>query len=135
MSDFLPEEDPGIILKTKEKLIQETISEKGKREIDFWQSPEESEADKKLLKSSLFLYVTHRKRIISHFDTLLNRLDSKTGDTKKQNEDEIHELILSRGFNDERKDENYLDHNLWLIDDKLSYFTSARSSRTGGKRK
>ena len=133
LSDFLPEEDPGIILKTKEKLIQETISEKGKREIDFWQSPEESEADKKLLKSSLFLYVTHRKRIISHFDTLLNRLDSKTGDTKKQNEDEIHELILSRGFNDERKDENYLDHNLWLIDDKLSYFTSARSSRTGEK--
>ncbi len=82
-------------------------------------------------REALAEYVVHRKRIIE-----LTEAARKFGsDGKVPPEDVIHDLIFKR-FSD-NIDQDYFGHNLWMIDDRLSFVPYISSDRTimGGKRK
>lgn len=66
-------------------------------------------------KSSLIDYIINRKLVLDLFNRLLN----KKKDGKFHRENEIHRLIFPMGKTS--NDVDYSDHNLWLIDERLSY--------------
>jgi anti-sigma regulatory factor (Ser/Thr protein kinase) len=82
-------------------------------------------------KEALAEYVIHRKQII----TLVEDARKFQDNGSKSPEDVIHDLIFRR-FSDS-VEKSYFDHNLWLIDDLLSFMPYASSDRTlhGGRRK
>ena len=66
-------------------------------------------------KSTLAEYVTHRKAIVDLLTLVLQRNDGG----KYEKEAAVHEIIFPMHKTSE--DIEYFDHNLWLIDEKLSY--------------
>ena len=74
-------------------------------------------------KEALAEYVIHRKNIIS----LIESARKYSGDGKRAPEDDIHELVFRR-FSD-NANTNYFEHNLWLIDDALSFMPYVSSDR------
>jgi len=75
-------------------------------------------------KEALAEYVIHRKNVIALIEAA-RRYQGST--TKRAPEDAIHELIFRR-FSDNAKTE-YFEHNLWLIDDLLSFVPYISSDR------
>lgn len=75
-------------------------------------------------KGALAQYVVERKMVI---ELLKNRRkkDSETG--KHQTEATVHEVICPLGVTSDVLD--YDDHNLWLIDDRLAYYSFIASDR------
>lgn len=74
-------------------------------------------------KEALAEYVIHRKNIIS----LVESARKYQGDGKRAPEDDIHDLVFRR-FSDNLKT-GYFEHNLWLIDDLLSFLPYISSDR------
>ncbi len=69
--------------------------------------------------SKLSEYVIHRKLVLSLFEKMLNR---------REKESAVHNLIFPlRTFSD---DIGFEDHNLWMIDEKLSYHKYLASDKS-----
>jgi len=66
-------------------------------------------------KSSLAKYIVHRKTIISLLEKALRRNE----DEKYEKEAVVHEIFFPMRKTSE--DVDYFDHNLWMIDERLSY--------------
>jgi hypothetical protein len=129
LSLFL-EDDPDIsrkILKETD-LVTSAIENKGKAEKNYWLKPElETEEAEKLLNSSLYIYIDHRKRVLQKLKFLINKFDEE-GEIKKELEDNIHDLFLRRGENLRTSvNKNHL-HNLWILDDKYTIFSETFES-------
>lgn len=72
--------------------------------------------------SKLASYVSHRKVIIDLLDKYLNYID----ETQKYEEEKtLHNLFFTMGGTEKTVSHN--SHNLWLIDERLSYHTYIRS--------
>lgn len=80
-------------------------------------------------KGSLAEYVVRRKMILDLLDNSLSYVDPEKRNYLK--EERVHELVIPiRSDSDEL---SYEDHNLWILDDRLafySYFKSDRPFRT-----
>ncbi|TCR63044.1 ATP-binding protein [Bosea sp. BK604] len=74
-------------------------------------------------KEALAEYVIHRKNIIALVESARKYQD----DGKRAPEDDIHELVFRR-FSDNVQT-GYFEHNLWLIDDALSFLPYISSDR------
>lgn len=120
LAEFMPDFESinGYKIKSKNDFIQDAINEKGKLEQNFWESKDE-QLDTRLQKSSLYLYVKHRERVLA-------KLEQMRGDSNFK-EDDFHQLLT------DRKCENLevANHNLWLLDDKFSYFFEAHNAKIG----
>ena len=120
LAEFMPDFESinGYKIKSKTDFIQDAINEKGKLEQNFWESKDE-QLDTRLQKSSLYLYVKHRERVLA-------KLEQMMGDSNFK-EDDFHQLLT------DRKCENLevANHNLWLLDDKFSYFFEAHNAKIG----
>lgn len=81
-------------------------------------------------RDALSEYVVHRRAVIEVADKL--RQFDYTG--KMSAEDAVHQLIFPR--NADTTDTKYYQHNLWLLDERLSFVSYASSDRTlhGGRR-
>ena len=81
-------------------------------------------------RDALSEYVVHRRAVIEIADRL-RRLDSSS---KMHPEDAVHELIFPR--NTDSTTTKYYQHNLWLLDERLSFVSYVSSDRTlhGGRR-
>lgn len=123
LADFMPSFDSikGYKIQQKKDFIQDAIQEKGKLEQSFWES-NDAQLDSRLQKSALYLYVKHRERV-------LDLLEKMMGDSSFK-EDDFHQLLT------DRKCENLkvANHNLWLLDDKFSYFFEAHNAKRGEKK-
>ena len=120
LADFMPSFDSikGYKIQQKKDFIKEAIQEKGELEQKFWES-KDAQLDARLQKSTLYLYVKHRERILALLEKMM-------GDSSFK-EDDFHQLLT------DRKCENLevANHNLWLLDDKFSYFFEAHNAQSG----
>lgn len=120
LAEFMPSFDSikGYRIQHKGDFIQAAIKEKANLEQKFWES-NDSQLDTRLQKSALYLYVKHRERV-------LDLLEKMMGDSSFK-EDDFHQLLT------DRKCENLevANHNLWLLDDKFSYFFEAHNAQSG----
>jgi hypothetical protein len=76
-------------------------------------------------KSSLAEYVVRRKEILELLDSSLAFEDSER--RKHYKEEVIHELIVPVRSSSEELD--YDDHNLWILDDRLAFYSFFRSDK------
>lgn len=120
LADFMPSFDSikGYKIQRKKDFIQEAVKEKADLEKKFWES-NDSQLDTRLQKSALYLYVKHRERVLALLEKMM-------GDSSFK-EDDFHQLLT------DRKCENLevANHNLWLLDDKFSYFFEAHNAQSG----
>ncbi|MES2987046.1 MAG: ATP-binding protein [Pseudomonadota bacterium] len=81
-------------------------------------------------RDALSEYVVHRRAVIEIADRL-RKLDSTD---RMHPEDAVHELIFPR--NTDSTTTKYYQHNLWLLDERLSFVSYVSSDRTlhGGRR-
>jgi hypothetical protein len=81
-------------------------------------------------KNALASYVSHRKSVLELAEKILGYQD----DGKMSLEDMFHDLVHPR-YEDSETTE-FFQHNLWMIDEKLSFFSYCSSDRTihGGRR-
>lgn len=107
--------------------LQETISD----EELFKQRKDELLAQvSDTYRDALSEYVVHRRAVLEVADRL-----RKFGDGGKMSpEDAVHQLIFPR--NTDTTVTKYYQHNLWLLDERLSFVSYASSDRTlhGGRR-
>jgi hypothetical protein len=76
-------------------------------------------------KGSLAEYVVRRKAIL---DFLASSLAFKDGEARRYfREEVIHELIIPLGSDSDDLDYNH--HNLWILDDRLAFYTFFKSDR------
>ncbi len=80
-------------------------------------------------KSSLAEYVTRRKLILDAFEDSLKYINNE--EKKSVYEDVIHNIICPMKTSTE--DLDYEDHNLWILDDRLAFFTYFNSDQNLGK--
>lgn len=122
LEEFMPavENITGYKIEKQENFIEAAIEEKGIVEKKFWKQ-DEGEMDPRLGKSALYLYAKHRENILS--------LVSRALGNENFSEDEFHGLLTDRGCVDLAK----AKHNLWLLDDKFSYFTEGHNAKRGEK--
>lgn len=129
----------------EEDLVKTAIETKGKYEKRFWNKMskpdneiddipyDESEECQKLLNSSLHIYVKHRERVLQRLHDMINPYDDD-GELKPEMESDVQELLFKRGtLIDNKKNKNHL-HNLWILDDKFTTFSStmkAKSTKPG----
>ena len=120
LADFMPKPTfiSGYKIMKNEDFIKEAIEEKSNLEKKFWLE-ENTQLDNRLQKSALYLYVKHRERV-------LRLLEKIMGDSEFS-EDDFHQLLT------DKKCENLAiaNHNLWLLDDKFSYFTEGHNAKKG----
>jgi hypothetical protein len=76
-------------------------------------------------KSSLAEYVVRRKEILELLDSSLAFADAEK--RKYYKEEYIHELIVPVRSSSEELD--YNQHNLWILDDRLAFYTFFRSDK------
>lgn len=132
-----------------DEIIKTAIEEKSKIEKKFWTQKDDVNATEKakenftdspecekLLNSSLQIYVKHRERVLKHLHSLIQTFDEE-GNDKPELESTVHELFFKRGtiLGDETTNVNHL-HNLWILDDKFTIFSSnfkAQSTKQGQK--
>ena len=115
------------ILKETE-LVSDAIAKKGTAEKNYWLSKDqETEEAKKLLNSSLHIYIDHRKMVLQKLKELINKFDDE-GELKREPEDDIHDLFLRRGENLRTSDNKNHLHNLWILDDKYTIFSETFKS-------
>ena len=82
-------------------------------------------------KNALASYVSHRKSVLELAEKILGFQE----DGKMSLEDMFHDLVHPR-YEDSETTE-FFQHNLWMLDEKLSFFSYCSSDRTnhGGRRK
>lgn len=144
---FIPEEtvadSKGVM--EEEDLVKAAIETKGKYEKKFWtqmsrpstedeETPyEETVECQKLLNSSLHIYVKHRERVLERLFEMIKPY-GEDGEPKPELENDVQELLFKRGtLLDRQKGINHL-HNLWILDDKFTTFsttTKAKSTKPG----
>lgn len=78
-------------------------------------------------KAALADYIAERKVVIDVFDDLLKKL--KSG--KYELEAQVHDMVCPRGATTDTTD--YHSHNLWLIDERLPYYTFFNSDKPIGQ--
>ena len=140
---FIPEktveENKGVM--DEEDLVKTAIETKGKYEKKFWtqMSKPSSEDDdvpyeetvecQKLLNSSLHIYVKHRERILERLLEMIKPY-GEDGEPKPELESEVQELLFKRGnLLDNSKGIIHL-HNLWILDDKFTTFSSTLKGKS-----
>ena len=140
---FIPEktieESKGVM--DENDLVKAAIETKGKYETKFWSQMnkpseeyedtpyEETDECKKLLNSSLHIYVKHRERILQRLLEMIKPY-GEDGDPKPELESEVQELLFRRGnLLDSAKGNNHL-HNLWILDDKFTTFSSTLKGKS-----
>ncbi|MBZ3934932.1 ATP-binding protein [Methanimicrococcus blatticola] len=99
----------------------EKILKTNKREVLKQKNEEIFKQLDELQKDNLTSYVIHRKLILDLFEKSLELND----DGKYPFEREIHDIIFPRKTDSEKID--YDDHNLWLIDESLTFHSYAAS--------
>ncbi|MBR5493699.1 MAG: ATP-binding protein [Alistipes sp.] len=129
---------------TEADLVKNALNEKGRIEKKFWLECEQelkegdipfadTDEGRKLLNSTLQVYVKHREMVLKQLDSLIHLYDDE-GNIKPEAESKIHNLLLKRGVClDRSSDINHL-HNLWILDDKYTVFSNdflAQSSKQG----
>lgn len=137
--DQTVEENKGVM--EEEDLVKAAIETKGKYEKKFWtqMSKPYSESEEmpyeetlecqKLLNSSLHIYVKHRERILERLSEMIKPY-SEDGEPKPELESEVQELLFKRGnLIDSTHDINHL-HNLWILDDKFTTFSSTLKGKS-----
>jgi len=75
-------------------------------------------------KNSLAAYVVHRKAVIDLFEKTLGFQD----DGEMAPEDMLHDIVFSRYEDSDSRE--FFAHNLWLLDEKLAFFSYISSDRT-----
>lgn len=126
------------------ELVKNALEEKSRIEKKFWLESDkeikdgdipfaDTEEGRKLLNSSLQVYVKHREIVLKQLDALIHLYDDE-GNIKSEAESKIHNLLLKRGIClDSSSNINHL-HNLWILDDKYTIFSNdffAKSSKQG----
>ncbi|MBA4760153.1 ATP-binding protein [Sphingosinicella sp.] len=81
-------------------------------------------------RDALSEYVVHRRAVLE----IAEGLRRFTDEMKMSAEDAVHQLIFPR--NSDTTETKYYQHNLWLLDERLSFVSYASSDRTlhGGRR-
>lgn len=115
-------------------IVNTAIDAKGRAERSYWSSDEpDAEEVGKLLNSSLQIYINHRGRVLSRLQELIFLYDEE-GEYKRELEDDVHDLFLSRGNKlVDSSGKSHL-HNLWILDDKYTIFSDtfrAASTKRG----
>ena len=140
---FIPdetvEENKGVM--DEDDLVKTAIETKGKYEKKFWTQMsrpssvdddvpyEETVECQKLLNSSLHIYVKHRERILERLFEMIKPY-GENGEPKPELESEVQELLFKRGnLIDNSRDVNHL-HNLWILDDKFTTFSSTLKGKS-----
>ena len=140
---FIPEqtieENKGVM--DEEDLVRAAIETKGKYEKKFWNKMnksdneldgvpyDESDECQKLLNSSLHIYVKHRERVLQRLHEMIEPYNNE-GELKPELESDVQELLFKRGtLIDKSKEINHL-HNLWILDDKFTTFSSAKKAKS-----
>ncbi len=140
---FIPvetvEENKGVM--DEDDLVKTAIETKGKYEKKFWTQMskpstedddvpyEETVECQKLLNSSLHIYVKHRERILERLLEMIKPY-GEDGEPKPELESEVQELLFKRGnLLDNSKGINHL-HNLWILDDKFTTFSSTLKGKS-----
>ena len=126
------------------EIIQSAINEKSRIEKKFWNQIDrdpineedrfsDSEDCQKLLNSSLHIYVKHRESVLKQLHTLIQKF-KEDGSPKPELEATVHDLFMKRGTTlSESSNISHL-HNLWILDDKFTTFSTnfkARSTKPG----
>lgn len=140
---FIPDEtvedNKGVM--DEDDLVKTAIETKGKYEKRFWTQMsrpssvdddvpyEETVECQKLLNSSLHIYVKHRERILERLFEMIKPY-GENGEPKPELESEVQELLFKRGnLIDNSRDVNHL-HNLWILDDKFTTFSSTLKGKS-----
>jgi hypothetical protein len=76
-------------------------------------------------KGSLAAYVAQRKVILDLLDSSLAYADPETRNYLK--EERVHNLIIP--IRTDSADLNYEDHNLWILDDRLAFYSFFKSDK------
>lgn len=77
-----------------------------------------------LKMSDLAQYITNRKVVLDFLDKMIKMYR----EGKYHKEEEIHQLIMP--MRSDNSDISFLDSNLWLIDDRLTFFNYIASDKT-----
>lgn len=123
----------------EDALVKAAIDTKGKYEKRFWSKMnqpysednksedtpyDDSEDCHKLLNSSLHIYVKHRERVLERLHDMIKPYD-ENGNPKPELESDVQDLLFKRGkLIDTSENINHL-HNLWILDDKFTTFSSS----------
>lgn len=132
-------ENKGVL--NEDDLVKAAIETKGKYEKKFWKQiskpySEEEEIPydqtvecQKLLNSSLQIYVKHRERILERLFEMIKPY-GEDGEPRQELESEVQELLFKRGnLLDNSQGINHL-HNLWILDEKFTTFSSTLKSKS-----
>lgn len=140
---FIPEQtvEENKSVMDEDDLVKAAIETKGKYEKKFWTQMNRPSAEdedtpyeetvecQKLLNSSLHIYVKHRERILARLYEMIKPY-GKDGEPKPELESEVQELLFKRGnLLDNLRDINHL-HNLWILDDKFTTFSSTLKGKS-----
>ena len=130
---FFPERESinGFKIKKKEDYQKKAFEEFNQASLNYLSNEEIN--DERVITTSLYMYVIHRQRIVKYLFDIITRW-TEEGEKNKTLEDEVHDLVFKRGYSTENSDESYHKHNLWLIDDKFSFFSFAESTKRGQKK-
>lgn len=128
----------------EDALVKTAIDTKGRYEKKFWskmskpyseasnndEAPyDESDDCQKLINSSLHIYVKHRERVLERLFEMIKPYDEE-GNLKPELESDVQELLFKRGtLIDTSNDTNHL-HNLWILDDKFTTFSSTLKGKS-----
>ncbi|MFD0849982.1 ATP-binding protein, partial [Sphingosinicella xenopeptidilytica] len=110
-----------------DEYVQETVSDKAlfkERKDKLLEKVTDTYRD------ALSEYVVHRRAVLE----VAEGLRRFTDEMKMSAEDAVHQLIFPR--NSDTTETKYYQHNLWLLDERLSFVSYASSDRTlhGGRR-
>lgn len=110
------------------KLLQSVVEDvRSKASFDATKFSESFEKEfrraSRISQASLFSYMLFRKSVIDIFRELLSKKDDRF-----QVEASVHELMFPMG-KDIAPDRAFLEHNLWLIDERLTYASYIASDR------
>lgn len=114
---FKQEQSYKLKLKEEGKSLQKTIRENTNKKDIVKMTTAYAEKLSEMGKSSLAEYIVHRKSVLDILEDNLKYQDA-TGKSYAY-EESIHQLVFP--MQQTSDDIDYTSHNLWLIDEKLSY--------------
>ena len=146
LETFIPKDDleGGKTVVDEDALVKVAIDTKGKFEKRFWSKMsqpytrsskgedipyDESEECQKLLNSSLHIYVKHRERVLERLFQMIKAYN-EDGDLKPELESDVQDLLFKRGTLIDTSDNTNHLHNLWILDDKFTTFSSSLKGKS-----
>ena len=114
---FKQEQAYRLKLKEEGKILQKTIKENKNHKEIVQKTTEYAEKLSEVGKSSLAEYIVHRKLVLDLLENNLKYQDAQ-GNSYAY-EKSVHQLVFPMQATSD--DVDYTSHNLWLIDEKLSY--------------